>query len=90
MNYHENSICGYITVREYARRHEVSEAAVRQKIYRGYLPAKKVGEGNHGLLFIKESEPWENHKPGVKKGTKVRHRRTRAEMQELRRKGLIK
>lgn len=85
MNDEVNSIAGYITVKEYARRHGVTETAVRQKIYRGYLPFKKIGTGPRSINLIRANEPWVSNKRGVKPGTKVKHRRTRAEMQELRR-----
>ena len=75
----------YVTVCEYAKRHNVSIGAVRQKINRGYLPCKRLGTGRRCIILIRANEPWEAHKPGVKKGSKVAHRRTRAEMEEFRR-----
>lgn len=85
MNDEVNSIAGYITVKEYARRHGLKEGTVRQKIFRGYLPFKKIGSGPRSINLIRANEPWVSNKRGVKPGTKVKHRRTRAEMQELRR-----
>lgn len=77
-------IGNYVTVSEYAKRHDVSIGAVRQKINRGYLPCKRLGTGRRCMILIRANEPWEAHKPGVKKGSKVAHRRTKAEMEEYR------
>lgn len=85
MNDEVNGVAGYITVKEYAKRHGLKEGTVRQKIFRGYLPCKKLGSGNHSINLIRANEPWVSAKPGVKPGTKVKHRRSRAEMQEWRR-----
>lgn len=63
-------ITNYITVKEYAEKHNVTESAVRQRIFRGVLPHKKIGTGNHSINLIKENEPWIMHKPGVKPKSK--------------------
>lgn len=60
----------YITVKEYAEKHGITETAVRQRIFRGVLPYKKIGTGFRSINLIKENEPWIKHKPGVKKGSK--------------------
>ena len=60
----------YITVKEYAAKHNVTESAVRQRIFRGVLPYIKIGEGSHSINLIKKNEPWIKHKTGVKKGSK--------------------
>ncbi len=77
-------IGNYVTVDEYAERHGVTPAAVRQKIHRGYLPCKRLGKGGRCIILIRANEPREAHKPGVKKGSKVAHRRSKAEMEEYR------
>ena len=74
----------YVTVDEYAKRHDLTTSAVRAKINRGYLPCKRLGTGRRCMILIRANEPWEAHKPGVKKGSKVAHRRTKAEMEEYR------
>ena len=74
----------YVTLEEYAKRHNITAGAVRQKIKRGYLPCKRLGTGRRCMILIRANEPWEAHKPGVKKGSKVAHRRTKAEMEEYR------
>lgn len=68
-----SKITDYITVKEYAKLHNVSVGAVQQKILRGVLPYKKIGEGFRSINLIKANEPWINHKPGVKKGSRRKH-----------------
>ena len=84
MSDHIEEIGNYVTVNEYAKRHGLNPGAVRQKITRGYLPCKRLGTGKRCMILIRANEPWEAHKPGVKKGSKVLHRRSRAEMEEYR------
>lgn len=60
----------YITVKEYAAKNGITVHAVRDRIKRGSLPYKKIGEGYHSINLIDENEPWEVKRRGVKPGSK--------------------
>lgn len=55
----ENAIPkGYLTTGEYARKHNVSLSAVKQRVFHGNIPYIKITEGNVTRNLIKEDEPW--------------------------------
>lgn len=61
-----NAPHGYLTTGEYARKHNVSASAVKQRVFHGNIPYIKFTEGNVTLNLIKEDEPWVILKPGRK------------------------
>jgi hypothetical protein len=54
----------YVSVKDYARMHNLSPATVRQRIHRGSTKAVKVGRD----WFIRKDEPLIDNRVSTKKG----------------------